>query len=115
MKKLKPFILYCLIVFLSCSTAKAQSAHCTNLGFELGDFTNWTGYISRYPIGVYSPPPLVWEQVAIPTARRHVILTNNDQLPPRFRYFARLGDTRNIGPYAEDGGHRAWVQKLSTI
>jgi PKD repeat protein len=112
MKKVRVYSLFTLIVLLSWTTAKAQSSHCSNLSFELGDFTNWTGYISRYPVHIYPAPPLVWEQVAIPTARRHVIFPNNSALPPRFRYYARIGDVKNINNYPEDGGQRAWVQKL---
>jgi hypothetical protein len=83
MKKIKPFILYCMIAFFSCSFANAQVSHCTNLGFELGDFTNWQGFSWFYSdtpanLPLNYPPT----DVGLPNSRRQEIMTDPNAKDP---------------------------------
>lgn len=124
MKKLMHLFLFCLIASCSWTTADAQS-HCTNLGFELGDLTNWTLETRRYYIIPPSTHPQ-WEQVEIPAVfDRHIVFGNYGELPARFKNLSRLGfcgslNYREPDPYRNGfqvynwilGLHWAYVQKL---
>ena len=115
MKRLELLFIFFLIV-LTVKTAKTQNSHCTNLSFDLGDFTNWSGYIRRFQtVAQYPNAPIqtTWEKAALPVTAsppsiiwdRIILIENKGQLPPRFKYFAQLGSQNLSGP-------RAWQQKI---
>lgn len=117
MKKIKFLLFYFLIAFFSRTTANAQSSHCTNLSFELGDFTNWVGYNWRHTNAVNETPV----KVALPSSRRQEIMNDPNardpftgnmlrKIPPGYKYSARLGDGWNLSP--KDVSPRCWNQSL---
>jgi gliding motility-associated-like protein len=128
MKKLKPLLLYCLLAFFSCLSAHAQSSHCTNLGFELGDFTNWVGYnwLIAKPNPQTPASSLIPTIVTLPTPRRQVIMTDQTAydpntgnvlkiIPPGYKYSARLGDAWKLDAPSDPGvGNtgRFWEESL---
>ena len=109
-----------MIAFFSWTSANAQVSHCTNLGFELGNFDNWVGYNWHHKTTV----PQINEtpqQVALPTSRRQEIMTDPNakdiytgnmlsKIPPGYKYSARLGDGWDNGPPAD--ANRLWNQSL---
>ncbi|MEI6142092.1 MAG: PKD domain-containing protein [Mariniphaga sp.] len=119
MKKLKFFFLLSIFSFYTWSSLNAQVHYCNNLSFELGDFTNWTGYTWVYSTDVPSAnTPKV--QVSLPTARRQVIMTDTTaydpntgnalrKIPSGYKYSARLGDAITS---ADGGNFRDWDQSL---
>ena len=113
--------LFCLIASCLWTTADAQSPHCTNLSFELGNLTNWTLDTRRFYVVNPGFPP-EWEQVAIPVMPgQHVLFNNDGEIPPRFRYEACLASDLNY--HELDQSHEieetelsnpfGYVQKLS--
>jgi len=115
----KGTLLFCFIIGLfSWTPVFAQVLNCQNLSFELGDFTNWTGYNWVYSTDLPSinTPPV---QVTLPTSRRQVIIsdvtaydpnTGNalKKIPPGYKYSARLGDAIT----GADSNPRDWEQSL---
>jgi len=100
-------------------TVNAQDSNCQNLGFELGNFTNWTGYNWVYSdyVPTSNTPK---EQVTLPTQRRQVIMTDTTavdvntgnalrKIPRGYLYSARLGDEINS---FDNGNFRCWEQSL---
>ena len=94
----------------------AQSSYCRNLSFEIGNFTNWTGYTWRYSLLVPSintnPAPGI-------VNRRQTIMSDTSaydantgyalrKIPKGFKYSARLGDEILSG----DVNPRCWQQSL---
>ena len=119
MKKLEIFFLLGFFTLLSWTTVDAQVHNCTNLSFELGNFTNWTGYNWVYSTEVPSANTSK-VQVTLPTARRQVIMTDTTaydantgnalrKIPPGYKYSARLGDAITS---ADLGNFRDWEQSL---
>lgn len=110
------FFLGCLV--FGVTTLHAQKSSCENLGFELGNFTNWEGYNWVYS----STTPKVNTtpaKVTLPTDRRQVIMTDTAdrdpntgkalrKIPKGYRYSARLGDEIILG----DPRPRDWEQSL---
>lgn len=107
-----------LVLLLSWTSADAQEPYCKNLGFELGDFTNWKGYNWIYSASVPSVNTAK-VQVALPTSRRQEIMTDVTatdantggilkKIPPGYAYSARLGDMITPG----DPNPRCWQQSL---
>ncbi len=100
MKKnlLVPVLLFCLIAFGTKSYA--TEPYCQNLGFELGDFTNWTGYtwIYRTDYPAYSTSKvqgIIYGRQTIMTDTTAYDANTGGKLkkiPPGSRYSARLGD-----------------------
>jgi hypothetical protein len=64
------FLIISIVFLFSATTLPAQQ----NLGFELGDFTNWQGFTWIYTTDV---PAINTSkvQVTLPSSRRHVIIT----------------------------------------
>ena len=119
MKGIKSLLFYCLVALFSSVTANAQDSNCQNLGFELGNFTNWTGYNWVYSTDVPSSNTSK-VQVFLPTARRQVIMSDTTALdantgyalrkiPHGYLYSARLGDEINN---SDGGNFRCWEQSL---
>ena len=120
MKKPGPCLFCFLISLFSWTTIHAQNSNCNNLGFELGDFTNWEGYNWVYSDDIPSlNEPKV--QVTLPTSRRQVIMTDTSaydantgyalrKIPPGYRYSARLGDELITG--IDLNNFRCWEQSL---
>lgn len=119
MKGIKSYLLCCFIALFSWTSVHAQQSYCKNLGFEMGDFTNWTGYTWIYSTDLPSinTSPV---QVALPTSRRQVIIsdvtatdakTGNvlKKIPSGYKYSARLGDEIINGI---DPNPRDWEQSL---
>ena len=115
----KRLILCCLLVLISVACGNAQESKCLNLGFEQGNFLNWTGYAWIYSTDKpsRSTPPA---KVSLPNYRRQVIITDQSardpntgnsllKIPPGYRYSARLGDEINNG---DPGSFRCWNQSL---
>ena len=101
MLKIKYFLLGSLIALFVSSSVHGQEQYCKNLGFELGNFTNWEGYIWNYSnvVDSITTPPY---REFLPTLERHVIMgdtaardpfTGNElrKVPKGYRYSARLG------------------------
>jgi len=116
MKKIRLFLLFCLFALFGGLPLQSQISHCSNLGFELGDFTNWVGHTWLYSIEV---PDINTDKVEGFVSRRHTIITDNNafdantgyalkKIPPGYKYSARLGDEIN-SPYT---GPRCWEQSL---
>jgi len=123
MKKIKPYILYCMIAFFSWTSSDAQVLHCPNLGFELGNFDNWVGYNWFYSDQaknlIRNYPP---EEVGLPTSRRQEIMTDPSakdpdtgnmlsKIPPGYKYSARLGDVYDHDTISGDTT-RCWNESL---
>ena len=116
--KVKRFLLCSIGSFLFTLSLLGQEPYCQNLGFEKGDFTNWTGYNWIYSSEVPSINTSK-VQVSLPTPRRQVIIsdvnaydpnTGNQlkEVPPGYQYSARLGDVIVNG----DPNPRCWQQSL---
>ncbi len=118
MKVLRYFFISSIVFILSWSSAVAQGSNCQNLGFELGDFTNWVGYnwVTSTDIPTRNTSPAL---VVLPTSRRQVIMTDTTaydantgnglkKIPAGYRYSARLGD----GFTNADASFRCWEQSL---
>jgi gliding motility-associated-like protein len=104
MRKIKFFLFCSLVALFVSSSVPGQEPYCKNLGFELGNFTNWEGYIWDYSnvIDSITTPPY---HEFLPTFQRHVIMadtaardpfTGNElrKVPKGYRYSARLGYER---------------------
>ena len=118
-KVIKSFLLCCLALFFWTSV-HSQESNCSNLGFELGDFTNWIGHTWVYSSEVPSSNTSKVE-VTLPTSRRHVIMTDTSaydantgyalrKIPPGYLYSARLGDEITTG--LDLNNFRCWDQSL---
>lgn len=116
--KIKRSLLFSIGSFIFTASLLGQEPYCQNLGFEKGDFTNWTGYNWIYSSEVPSINTSK-VQVALPTPRRQVIIsdvnaydpnTGNQlkKVPPGYQYSARLGDMIING----DPNPRCWQQSL---
>ncbi|MCX6237040.1 MAG: gliding motility-associated C-terminal domain-containing protein [Bacteroidia bacterium] len=119
MRGIKPFLFCCLFALFSSTSVYGQESYCKNLGFELGDFTNWVGYNWIYSTDVPSNNTAK-VQVALPTARRQVIMTDTTaydvytgnalkKIPHGYLYSARLGDAITS---ADVSSFRCWEQSL---
>jgi gliding motility-associated-like protein len=117
-KKIICGLFCCLAVCFSRTSLQAQETYCKNLGFEMGDFTNWTGYNWIYSTEVPSVNTSK-VQVSLPAARRQVILSDATAydantgnalkiIPSGYKYVARLGDAILGG----DPNPRCWEQSL---
>ncbi|HET7733513.1 MAG TPA: hypothetical protein VFK73_06710, partial [Paludibacter sp.] len=100
MKRRSILFIYSFFVLLASASAYAAQPYCQNLGFELGNFTNWVGYtwVYRTDYPVYSTPKK--EGIVY---GRHTIMTDTlaydsntgnklKKIPAGSRYSARLGD-----------------------
>jgi gliding motility-associated-like protein len=94
----------------------SQNSYCRNLGFELGNFTNWTGYTWRYSELV---PSINTSKVMGIVNRRQTIMSDTSaydvntgyalrKIPKGYLYSARLGDEI----ISSDGNPRCWQQSL---
>ena len=112
------FFLCCLVLSITITPLHAQKSSCENLGFELGDFTNWEGYNWVYSTTVPSATTNP-AKVTLSTDRRQVIMTDTTakdantgnalrKIPKGYRYSARLGDAIISG----DPNPRDWEQSL---
>ena len=116
MKIRAPLILFFVISLSTCSAIQAQITYCRNLSFELGNFTNWTGYTWRYsqlvtsinssPVqGIINRRQTIMSDTTAYDANTGYLLR---KIPPGYKYSARLGDeilTGDINP-------RCWQQSL---
>ncbi len=117
MKEIKTFSFFFLIALLTWTPVVSQNPNCQNLGFELGDFTNWEGYTWTYSV---EHPEVTTLPVAGLLERRQTIITDTEGydpftggelklIPPGYQYSARLGDAIRT-PYS--GSARCWNQNL---
>ena len=118
MKVDKTLLFFCLICLWTGNSVYAQTPYCKNLGFELGNFSNWIGYTWRYSeaadamwINTNPAPGFV--------SRRHTIMSDTSaydantgyalrKIPKGYKYSARLGDEI----ISSDGSPRCWNQSL---
>lgn len=115
----KPIHIISFIAILVCGTSLyAQLSTCQNLGFELGNFTNWEGTTWNYsfkPDNEITTPPVDGIK-----PRRHTIITNQNAydavtgnelklIPPGFNYSCRLGDV--ITDF-DEFNTRCWHQNM---
>jgi gliding motility-associated-like protein len=115
MKGIRSFLLYCLAALPICRYMHAQDLKCVNLGFELGDFSNWTGYTWIYSSANSSiNTPRVegivdHRQTIISNYAARDINTGGElqEIPPGYKYSACLGDEIN-----SDIRTRCWQQSL---
>jgi gliding motility-associated-like protein len=116
MTKVKSFLFCCLVTFSLWKPMYAQGSNCENLGFEMGNFTNWIGYT-----WIYSTLDPLHNTPKIPgiVNRRQTIISDTlaydsktgdelKKIPPGYKYSARLGDEINN----LDKGTRCWQQSL---
>ena len=101
MKERTSFLFCCLVVLLNWTPVHSQQQpYCQNLGFELGNFTNWTGYTWRYSTEV---PSINTAKVKGIVNRRQTIMSDTSaydantgnalrKIPSGYLYSARLGD-----------------------
>ncbi|MDP4207244.1 MAG: gliding motility-associated C-terminal domain-containing protein [Bacteroidota bacterium] len=115
-KEIKNFCLCCFFVLFVCVPVCADEPYCQNLGFELGNFTNWTGFTWRYSTDV---PSINTSPVQGIVFRRHTIMTDTTaydvntgyalrKVPSGYKYSCRLGDAILSG----DTNPRGWEQSL---
>jgi hypothetical protein len=83
------FFFYCLIALFAYKPVYAEDSYCKNLGFELGDFTNWTGYTWLYSTDATS---INTSEVKGIVYRRHTIMKDTTA------YDANTGDALRIIP-----------------
>lgn len=117
MKRFYLFLFCFLVLFFSGKPLFSDEPYCENLGFELGNFTNWTGYTWLYSTDLSS---INTSRVKGIVNRRHTIMTDTtaydentgNQLklvPSGYTYSARLGDAITD----DDTNPRCWEQSLS--
>lgn len=118
MKVGKTLLSFCFVCLWAGDSLYAQTPYCKNLGFELGNFTNWTGYTWRFSeaadamwINTNPAPGFV--------SRRHTIMSDTSaydantgyalrKIPKGYKYSARLGDEL----ISSDRSPRCWNQSL---
>jgi gliding motility-associated-like protein len=94
------FIVSFLLMMLVSGLANATEPYCQNLGFELGNFTNWTGYSwiyrTDYPsyntskvLGILSGRQTIMTDTLATDSKTGGLLR---KIPKGSRYSARLGD-----------------------
>ncbi len=116
MKENKSFLLCCLFAIFIQIPVHAQNSYCTNLGFELGNFTNWVGYTWLYST---DEPQINTSPAPGFVSRRHSIISDNTaydentgyllkKIPPGYEYSCRLGDEI----ISSDQSPRCWQQSL---
>jgi gliding motility-associated-like protein len=112
----KSILLFNLVFLGVWPSLHAQSSYCRNLSFELGNFTNWTGYTWIYSTRV---PTLNTNKVQGIVYRRQTIMSDTTaydantgntlrKIPRGYKYSARLGDEIN----SSDMSPRALEQSL---
>ncbi|MCK3684842.1 PKD domain-containing protein [Maribellus sp. YY47] len=108
-------------LLMATDKAKAGPVGSKNIGFEKGNFDGWTGYQWRYSTSsdvpaTFNTSPGV---VAIPTSRRHVIISDRSgydsntgnqlkMIPEGYTHSARLGCELS----GSDKSPRCWQQSL---
>ena len=116
MKAINSFLICCIVALLKWTPVCSQISYCPNLGFELGNFTNWEGYTWIYST---DEPHINTPQVKGFVNRRQIIMSDTTaydantgyglkKIPPGYLYSARLGDAI-IG---SDYSPRCWEQSL---
>lgn len=116
MKAARVILLLCALFILINPTVFAQAPYCQNLGFELGNFTNWQTYTWLYST-MY--PERQTEPVEGLVSRRHTIISDTfaydpntgyelKMVPSGYKYAVRIGDGRT----AADESPRNWNQSL---
>lgn len=117
MKVSKYLLLACAFFFWTWISLNAQNSNCTNLNFELGNFTNWVGYTWRFSNEV---PSINTNPVPGFVNRRHAIMSDTTEydantgyglkkIPSGYQYSARLGDMITS---ADGRPPRCWEQSL---
>lgn len=100
MKEFMSFLICSLIALLTGLTVQAANSNPTNLGFELGNFTNWVGYSWIYRTDI---PSLTTPKTKGIIYGRHTIMSDTlaydlntggklKKIPKGSKYSARLGD-----------------------
>jgi gliding motility-associated-like protein len=111
-----------LVIILSAYTASmlsGQNSNYRNISFELGNFTNWTGYTWRHSDARDVPSSFNTKPTAGLVSRRQVIMSDTSaydantgyalrKIPRGYKYCARLGDEIISG----DPMPRCWQQSL---
>lgn len=100
MKELKSFLIFCCFVLIASPSADAASPYCTNLGFELGNFSNWVGYTWIYSTipDITSTPKVMGIVNGRQTIMTDTTATDPNtggklkKIPNGYRYSARLGN-----------------------
>jgi gliding motility-associated-like protein len=116
MKVGKTLFLLCLVCLGTWNPLSGQTPYCKNLGFELGNFTNWIGYSWRYSVVM---PSINTSPKQGFVSRRHTIMSDTSaydantgyalrKIPKGYLYSARLGDEI----ISSDGNPRCWEQSL---
>jgi len=116
MKAMEHLLFSGFVGLIMISSLQAQESNCQNLGFEMGNFTNWDGYTWRYSTNV---PEINTDPVPGFADRRHEIMSDTSEydantgyelrkIPQGYRYSARLGDEI----ISTDGKPRCWEQSL---
>jgi len=111
----KNIILLALFIAL-CVHSFAGNSNCTNLGFELGNFTNWVGQTWLYSTEVSSINTS--KSIGIVSRRQTIISYASaydaetgsalKEIPSGYSYSARLGDVTKT----TDSNPRCWEQSL---
>lgn len=110
------FLFVMLTVFSD--TVFATSRYFSNIGFQQGSFSGWTGYnwvVSTKVTSVTTSPAIV----GLPTARRQVLISDTTaydantgyklkMVPTGYKYSCRLGDMIRSG----DPDPRCWEQSM---
>jgi gliding motility-associated-like protein len=107
---------FCCFILLDVNPLFSEEPYCKNLGFEMGSFTNWTGYTWLYSTDVTT---INTSKVTGIVNRRQTIMkdttaydekTGNQLkiIPSGYKYCARLGDAITNS----DTNPRCWNQSL---
>jgi gliding motility-associated-like protein len=106
-----------LVLFITfCIPSFGGDSNCTNLGFELGNFTNWVGQTWLYSTEV---PSINTSKSTGIVSRRQTIISNTSaydantgsalkEVPSGYSYSAKLGDVTKT----TDSNPRCWEQSL---
>lgn len=113
----KIFLFVIFIIFtLQIPIYAEDTNNCTNLGFELGNFTNWVGQTWLYSTDV---PSINTSKTTGIVSRRQTIMSDTTaydantgyllkKVPSGYQYSARLGDETK----STDSNPRCWEQSL---
>lgn len=105
MKRKKSFFLYYFFFVFVVMFTYSSNLYCQNIGFEQGNFTNWTGYTWKYGFGIYNDFVSTPKLKEIVNGRQTIMTDKNAYdahtdrklklIPSGYNYSARLGDAKN--------------------
>lgn len=116
-------VLAFLFILIANIQIYATDPYCQNLGFELGDFTNWTGCVWQY--NTYYGTPISTPKNCVITPTRFSIMTDQysyDEntgyklklIPPGFKYSAQIGNIHK-NAYRQSLSYKLHVDDINSL